>query len=121
MSNEITMPKLSDTMEEGKIIRWLKHPGDKIARGEAIAEVETDKADMVLESFDEGVLDQIKLQEGESAAVGTVIATLKTSGAKAATPESKPMPAAATEDFAAEASATPDVPKPAPTKPKLVE
>ena len=49
MSNEITMPKLSDTMEEGKILRWLKHPGDKIARGEAIAEVETDKADMVLE------------------------------------------------------------------------
>ncbi len=62
MSNEITMPKLSDTMEEGKILRWLKHPGDKVARGEALAEVETDKADMVLESFDEGVLDQIKLK-----------------------------------------------------------
>ncbi len=82
MSNEITMPKLSDTMEEGKILRWLKHPGDKIARGEAIAEVETDKADMVLESFDEGVLDQIKLNEGESAPVGAVIATMKSAGAK---------------------------------------
>ena len=67
MSNEITMPKLSDTMEEGKILRWLKHPGDKIARGEAIAEVETDKADMVLESFDEGVLDQIKLRRRKRA------------------------------------------------------
>src|SRR5258708_8496244 len=82
MSNEITMPKLSDTMEEGKILRWLKHPGDKIARGEAIAEVETDKADMVLESFDEGVLDQIKLNEGESAPVGAVIALMKSAGAK---------------------------------------
>ena len=82
MSNEITMPKLSDTMEEGKILRWLKHPGDKIARGEAIAEVETDKADMVLESFDEGVLDQIKLNEGESAPVGAVIAMMKSAGAK---------------------------------------
>ena len=83
MSNEITMPKLSDTMEEGKILRWLKHPGDSIKRGEAIAEVETDKADMVLEAFDEGVLEQIKLNEGESAPVGAVIAMLKASGANA--------------------------------------
>src|SRR5271167_1596741 len=90
MSNEITMPKLSDTMEEGKILRWLKHPGDKIARGEAIAEVETDKADMVLESFDEGVLDQIKLNEGESAPVGAVIATMKSAGEKDLSPMRKP-------------------------------
>ncbi len=82
MSNEITMPKLSDTMEEGKILRWLKRPGDKVARGEALAEVETDKADMVLESFEEGVLDQIKLNEGESAPVGAVIAIMKSAGAK---------------------------------------
>ncbi len=80
MSNEIVMPKLSDTMEEGKIIRWLKHPGDSIHRGEPIAEVETDKADMILESFEEGVLDQIKLKEGESAAVGAVIATMRGNG-----------------------------------------
>ena len=73
-SNEITMPKLSDTMEEGKIIRWLKHPGDAIRRGEALAEVETDKADMVLEAFEDGVLGEIKLKEGESAPVGAVIA-----------------------------------------------
>src|SRR5882757_1187498 len=82
MSNEITMPKLSDTMEEGKILRWLKHPGDKISPGEAIAEVETDKADMVLEAFEAGVLDQIKLNEGESAPVGAVIAMMKSSGSK---------------------------------------
>src|SRR5271156_6781862 len=82
MSNEITMPKLSDTMEEGKILRWLKRPGDKVARGEALAEVETDKADMVLESFEEGVLDQIKLNEGESAPVGAVIAIMKSLAAK---------------------------------------
>ena len=95
MSNEITMPKLSDTMEEGKILRWLKHPGDKIARGEAIAEVETDKADMVLESFDEGVLDQIKLNEGESAPVGAVIALMKSAGAKDAKSDAKPVSAKA--------------------------
>jgi pyruvate dehydrogenase E2 component (dihydrolipoamide acetyltransferase) len=121
MSNEITMPKLSDTMEEGKILRWLKHPGDKILRGEAIAEVETDKADMVLESFDEGVLDSIKLQEGESAPVGAVIAIMKSSGAKETKAEAantKPMPAAAMEDPGAEVSATTDSPKPIPIRPK---
>src|SRR5438270_12051813 len=77
MSTEITMPKLSDTMEEGKILRWLKHPGDQIHRGEPIAEVETDKADMVMEAFDDGLLDEIRVKEGESAKVGTVIAVLR--------------------------------------------
>jgi pyruvate dehydrogenase E2 component (dihydrolipoamide acetyltransferase) len=86
MSTEITMPKLSDTMEEGKILRWLKHPGDQVRHGDAIAEVETDKADMVMEAFDDGVLDEIRLKEGESAKVGTVIATLR-SDAKATRPQ----------------------------------
>jgi pyruvate dehydrogenase E2 component (dihydrolipoamide acetyltransferase) len=121
MSNEITMPKLSDTMEEGKILRWLKHPGDKIARGEAIAEVETDKADMVLESFEEGVLDQIKLKEGESAAVGAVIATMKSAGTKDSKSDTKPQPRAAMEDPGTEAAATPDLPKPIAIKPKAAE
>ena len=141
MSNEITMPKLSDTMEEGKILRWLKHPGDKIARGEAIAEVETDKADMVLESFEEGVLDQIKLNEGESAPVGAVIATMKSAGAKeskpqaksdakpAAAKDSKPQPqsddrpasTASMEDPGAEAAETTEMPRPIAIKPKSAE
>src|SRR5271168_704354 len=103
MSNDITMPKLSDTMEEGKILRWLKRPGDKIARGEAIAEVETDKADMVLEAFEEGVLDQIKLNEGESAPVGAVIATMKSAGSKDSKTDAKPASSAAMEDPGAEA------------------
>ena len=75
--SEITMPKLSDTMEEGKILHWLKHPGDTIHRGDAIAEVETDKADMVMEAFDDGVLDEIRCKEGESAQVGEIIAILR--------------------------------------------
>jgi len=106
MSNEITMPKLSDTMEEGKILRWLKHPGDKIARGDAIAEVETDKADMVLEAFEAGVLGEIKLNEGESAPVGAVIATMKSAGAGE--------PVAATEKTSAP-------PKPIEIKPKAAD
>ncbi len=85
MSSEIVMPKLSDTMEEGKIIRWLKHPGDRVNRGDALAEVETDKADMVMESFEEGILAEIRLKEGESAHVGATIAVLRGAGEAAST------------------------------------
>jgi pyruvate dehydrogenase E2 component (dihydrolipoamide acetyltransferase) len=86
MSTEITMPKLSDTMEEGKILRWLKHPGDQVHHGEPIAEVETDKADMVMEAFDDGLLDEIIVKEGESAKVGAVIAVLRSSASEVSRP-----------------------------------
>jgi pyruvate dehydrogenase E2 component (dihydrolipoamide acetyltransferase) len=89
---EITMPKLSDTMEEGKILRWLKHPGDQVRHGEPLAEVETDKADMVMEAFDDGVMQEILLAEGESAPVGAPIARLAGPGeeVKPAPPAPKP-------------------------------
>jgi pyruvate dehydrogenase E2 component (dihydrolipoamide acetyltransferase) len=90
MSSEIVMPKLSDTMEEGKIIRWLKHPGDQVHHGDALAEVETDKADMVMESFEEGVLAEIRLKEGESAHVGATIALLRAVGENAGQEVSRP-------------------------------
>jgi len=80
------MPKLSDTMEEGKILRWLKHPGDQVHHGEPIAEVETDKADMVMEAFDDGFLDEILVKEGESAKVGAVIAVLRSSAGEVSRP-----------------------------------
>src|SRR5439155_1040204 len=80
MSIDVTMPKLSDTMEEGKILKWLKHPGDGVAIGEIIAEVETDKANMELEAYDEGTLAEVRVQEGESAPVGAVIAVLAAPG-----------------------------------------
>jgi len=80
MSIELVMPKLSDTMEEGKILRWLKRPGDQIHHGDALAEVETDKADMVMESFEDGVMQEIRLHEGESAKVGATIAIMSKAG-----------------------------------------
>src|SRR5262249_6122819 len=73
---DVLMPKLSDTMEEGKIIRWLKQRGDKVAIGDILAEVETDKANMEIEAFDEGVLTEIRTPEGDAAPVGGVIAVL---------------------------------------------
>jgi pyruvate dehydrogenase E2 component (dihydrolipoamide acetyltransferase) len=81
MALDVVMPKLSDTMEEGKILRWLKKPGDRVAKGEALAEVETDKADMELESEAAGVLGEILVDEGGSAAVGQKIATIGDGGA----------------------------------------
>ena len=80
MAIEIVMPKLSDTMEEGKILKWLKKVGDKIEIGDIIAEVETDKADMEMEALDAGVLAELRVQEGEAAPVGAVIAVLSEDG-----------------------------------------
>ncbi|HJY84170.1 MAG TPA: dihydrolipoamide acetyltransferase family protein [Candidatus Binatia bacterium] len=86
MAIEILMPRLSDTMEEGKILKWLKKVGDKIEVGDIIAEVETDKADMEMEALDDGVLVEIRIQEGESAPVNTVIAILSEDGAVGVSP-----------------------------------
>ncbi|MBM4267154.1 MAG: 2-oxo acid dehydrogenase subunit E2 [Deltaproteobacteria bacterium] len=75
---DITMPKLSDTMEEGKILRWLKEAGEQVSAGEILVEVETDKADMEIEAEQGGVLREIRLQEGDTAPVGAVIAVIDT-------------------------------------------
>jgi pyruvate/2-oxoglutarate dehydrogenase complex dihydrolipoamide acyltransferase (E2) component len=84
MATDVLMPKLSDTMEEGKILKWLKQPGDRVKSGDLLAEVETDKANMEIESFDEGVVQELKVKEGDSAAVGAVIAVLGAEGEAAA-------------------------------------
>src|SRR5437667_2602347 len=81
---DVNMPKLSDTMEEGKILRWLEKPGERVAIGDIIAEVETDKANMELEAYDEGVLSEVRVKEGESAPVGAVIAVLDAGESRAA-------------------------------------
>jgi len=92
MPIEITMPKLSDTMEEGTILRWIKRVGDRVAAGEVLAEVETDKADMELEAEADGTLAEIRVQEGEPAPVGAVLAILGDAGGAAT---AVPPPAAA--------------------------
>jgi len=74
MINEIFMPALSSTMTEGKIVSWVKEPGDKIEKGETVVIVESDKADMDVESFYEGYLATIVVPAGEAAAVGATIA-----------------------------------------------
>ncbi len=80
MAEVVRMPKLSDTMEEGVVAAWNKKVGDKVESGEVLAEIETDKATMDFESFDEGTLLHIGVQEGESAPVNAILAILGEEG-----------------------------------------
>jgi pyruvate dehydrogenase E2 component (dihydrolipoamide acetyltransferase) len=77
---KVVMPKLSDAMESGKIIKWLKKEGDKIQGGDILAEIETDKADVEMEAFGAGVLRKILIPAGESAAIGALIGVIAEPG-----------------------------------------
>jgi pyruvate dehydrogenase E2 component (dihydrolipoamide acetyltransferase) len=80
MATVITMPRLSDTMTEGTVATWLKKVGDKISEGDILAEIETDKATMEFESFNEGTLLYIGIPEGETAPVDSLLAIIGTAG-----------------------------------------
>ena len=80
MAEVITMPRLSDTMEEGTVATWLKKVGDKVSEGDILAEIETDKATMEFESFYEGTLLHIGIQEGETAEVDALLAIIGEEG-----------------------------------------
>ena len=73
MATKILMPKLSDTMAEGVILKWLKKEGEKVKQGETLVEIESDKADMELEAYDSGVLRKILVPEGGKAGIGAPI------------------------------------------------
>jgi pyruvate dehydrogenase E2 component (dihydrolipoamide acetyltransferase) len=120
MPVDVMMPKLSDTMEEGKILRWVKKPGDRVAIGDVLAEVETDKANMELEAYDEGVLAELRVEEGESAPVGAVIAVLAEAGEATAPPSAeKPAEPAPAGERPASPSPKPEPePAPAPREPR---
>src|SRR5438270_2666545 len=76
MATKVVMPKLSPTMEEGQVARWLKKEGDKVSMGEPLAEIDTDKATMEMQALSNGVLRKILVQEGESAPLGQPIGAL---------------------------------------------
>jgi len=80
MAEVINMPRLSDTMEEGTVATWLKKVGDKVEEGDILAEIETDKATMEFESFHDGVLLHIGIDEGETAMVDTLLAIIGEKG-----------------------------------------
>ena len=80
MAEVIKMPRLSDTMEEGVVAQWLKKKGDKVEEGDILAEIETDKATMEFESFYEGTLLHIGVEEGEGAPVDALLAIIGEEG-----------------------------------------
>jgi acetoin:2,6-dichlorophenolindophenol oxidoreductase subunit beta len=95
MTEALTMPKLSDSMEEAVILRWLVEAGDRFSQGEGLAEIETDKATVVFEAESDGVIASIVVPEGEAARVGETIATLG-DGEAAAAPARQALEAKAT-------------------------
>jgi len=124
MIHEVFMPALSSTMTEGKIVSWVKSPGDKVEKGETVVVVESDKADMDVESFYAGYLANIIVPAGESAPVGMAIALVaeteaeiaqaktqsKTATPAKAAPASQPAPEKAPEPVAAKAAPPADSP-----------
>lgn len=117
MAQIITMPRLSDTMTEGVVATWLKKVGDTIKTGDILAEIETDKATMEFESFHDGVLLHIGIQEGESAPVDSLLAIIGTAGEDistllngGSTPEVKDDKAEIKEEITPATSSTVEIP-----------
>src|ERR1700744_3539451 len=94
MATYIEMPKMSDTMTEGTVLKWRKNEGDKVETGDVLAEIETDKATMEMEAFDDGVLHKHRVAAVGRAPWGAKIALLLKKGeaapADGAAPEEKP-------------------------------
>lgn len=114
-THEIFMPALSSTMTEGKIVEWLKKPGDKVERGESVLVVESDKADMDVESFNEGFLAAVLMPAGGTAPVGETIGLIVETQAEIAEVQAK-APAAPAAVPAPAATPDPAAPAPAPAQ-----
>jgi pyruvate dehydrogenase E2 component (dihydrolipoamide acetyltransferase) len=115
---KVVMPKLSEAMETGRIIKWIKKEGDRVSGGEIVAEIETDKADVEMEAFGAGVLRKILVPAGERVPVGALIAVIaepsediSTVVAGAAAPAGTGAPAAPTAGMAARPAAVPPQPR----------
>ena len=80
MPISVTMPRMSDTMEQGTVVKWHKAVGDQIAPGDVLADIETDKATMELEAFDEGTIAKLAVEEGQNVAVGDLIVVIAEDG-----------------------------------------
>ena len=110
------MPSLGAGMDVGKIVEWCVTPGDEVHRGDIIAVVETDKAAIEVEVFEDGVVDELLVDEGTKVPVGTALATLRPAGAPAPTSDTE-QPVA---EPAAEPVAEPSVEEPVTAPPRLV-
>src|SRR5215471_3221659 len=132
MSEEIKMPQMGESIAEGTIVRWLKQVGDQVKRDEPLFEISTDKVDAEIPSPAAGVLSEIKVNEGETVPVNTVVAVINGAGAQPAraepaatdlgAKEAKPAPAESKPPAAEKpVTAKPAPPEPAPTPPAPVK
>lgn len=128
MPVEITMPRLSDTMEQGTVVKWNVKPGDKVKSGDVIADIETDKATMELQSYDDGTVAKLVVPEGQTVKIGAVIVVLAAAGesvdaAQVSAPPKTAPPTGASSSVRAAAPQTAAAasPAPAPTAASVVE
>ena len=105
---DVQMPRLSDSMETGKILHWLKKEGEDVKKGEPLVEIESDKANIEVEAYASGKLSKIVVAEGESAPIGAVIAQIGDGASTPSAPKAAPQ---------GEAPATVEAPKPSPSAP----
>ncbi len=128
MISEVVMPQMGADMEEGTLVRWIKREGEPVERGEIIAEIETDKANIEIEAFESGVFRKTLANEGDTVSVGTIIALIAApdddisayepsavapASAHAAAPEAEPAAARTEEESRAETPSTPTAGTPA--------
>src|SRR5215470_3777023 len=117
MAADVVMPQMGESIFEGTITKWLKKPGDRVERDEPLFEISTDKVDAEIPSPSAGVLKEIKVSEGQTVPINTVVAVIDAAGSAASAPApapAKPVPAAA-------AAAPAPAPVPAPAgKPQIV-
>src|SRR2546425_8155824 len=110
MPVDVLMPQMGESIFEGTITKWLKKPGDKVERDEPLFEISTDKVDAEIPAPSAGVLREIKVAEGQTVPIQTVVAVIDAAGAAAAT-----APAAAPARTEAPQAAAPPTPPPAPS------
>jgi pyruvate dehydrogenase E2 component (dihydrolipoamide acetyltransferase) len=113
MAVDVIMPQMGESIFEGTITKWLKKPGDRIERDEPLFEISTDKVDAEIPAPSAGVLKEIKVSEGQTVPIQTVVAVIEAVGASAAAPAPPPAPATAPEKAEAPKAAAPAPPAPA--------
>ena len=114
MAVDVIMPQMGESIFEGTITRWLKKPGDRVERDEPLFEISTDKVDAEIPAPSAGVLKEIKVTEGQTVPIQTVVAVIDAAGAAAAAPAAAPAPSPAPEKAAPPKAAAPP---PAPAAP----
>src|SRR5271169_2014657 len=118
MAVDVIMPQMGESIFEGTITRWLKKPGDRVERDEPLFEISTDKVDAEIPAPSAGVLKEIKVTEGQTVPIQTVVAVIDAAGAAVAAPAATPAPSPAPEKAARPKAAAAPAPAPAPPQQK---